>query len=270
MCSQTARIFLPLGNEVVDELFPTLANADESATMPTLTMKSLPRTDPIRWLIVAACVLTVVGNLRAAERPPPRRPNVVLVHGFWDTGAIFDPLVAILEKQGCRCFAPSFQPNDFRDGVRAETLRLRAAVEGRFGRRTPVVFVCMSMGGLAARDYVENFGGATRTRAMFFIATAHRGTVWAATSPQPGVRELAAGSAFLRALNAHVGAMAGIPVRAYWTPFDLIVLPASNTRWPFGDASSQRVLCLTHPAMVRNREVLADIAARIARLPAGR
>lgn len=215
---------------------------------------------------MAAIFLFAAAGPRAAAAPPARGPNVVLVHGFWDTGAIFDPLVALLQKQGCRCFAPSLRPNDFRDGVRAETLRLRAAVERRFGKRVPVVFVCMSMGGLAARDYVENFGGAERTRAMFFIATAHRGTVWAAASPRAGVRDLAP-SAFIRALNARADAMAGIPTRSYWTPFDLIVLPASHTRWPFDRTSSQRVPCLTHPAMVRNAVVMADIAARIAALP---
>ena len=231
-------------------------------------MKTLPRLRTSSAGCDWRCgLLTIAGSARAAKPVPPAGPNVVLVHGFWDTGAIFDPLVAILEKQGCRCFAPTLRPNDFRDGVRAETRRLRAAVEGRFGQDAPVVFVCMSMGGLAARDYVENLGGARRTRAMFFIATAHRGTLWAATSPRRGVRELAAGSAFIRALNARAGAMAGIPVRAYWTPFDLIVVPATNTRWPFDRASSQRVFCPLHPWMVRNREVMADIAARIAALP---
>ena len=221
--------------------------------------------------LLAACALTAAGTARAAAPPEPRGPNVVFVHGYLETGAIFDPLVTILEKQGCRCFAPSLRPDDFRDGVRAESLRLRAAVGKRFGETAPVVFVCMSMGGLAARDYVENLGGARRTRAMFFIATAHRGTIWAAISPQHGVRELAADSAFIRALNARVGAMARVPVRSYWTPFDLVVVPARNTRWPFDAASSQRVLCLTHPAMVHDREVMADIAARLARLPpAGR
>jgi triacylglycerol lipase len=209
---------------------------------------------------------SVAGAVPVLAKPPPAR-NVVLVHGFWDTGAIFDPLVSILEKQGCRCFAPTLAPNDFRDGVRAETLRLRTAIEGRFGQRAPLIFVCMSMGGLAARDYVENFGGAARTRAMFFIVTAHRGTWWAALSPQRGVRELAAGSTFIRGLNQRVGALAGIPVRSYWTPFDLVVLPATNARWPFDNDSSQVVPGLTHPAMVRNDEVMADIAARIAGLP---
>ncbi len=231
-------------------------------------MASCPAGSILRVCAVV-CVLILAAN-RPAAAAPSRGPNVVLVHGFWDTGAIFDPLVALLEKQGCRCFAPTLRPNDFRDGIRAETLWLRAAVEGRFGKRVPLVFVCMSMGGLAARDYVENFGGAGRTRAMFFIATAHRGTLWAATSPRRGVRELAAGSAFIRALNARAGVMAGIPVRAYWTPFDLIVIPATNTRWPFDDRASQRALCPTHPAMVRNREVMTDIAARIVRLPARR
>ncbi len=193
----------------------------------------------------------------------------MLVHGFWDTGAIFDPLVAILEKQGCHCLAPSFQPNDFRFGVHAQALQLAAAVDARFGRAAPVVFVCFSNGGLVSRDYVENLGGRRRTRAMFFICTAHRGTLWAALSPRRGVREFAPGSAFLHALDDRVAVLAGIPVRAYWTPFDLVVIPATNTRWPFDRAVSRRVFCPFHPWMVRNREVMADIAARVARLPPG-
>ncbi len=205
----------------------------------------------------------------ASKSPAPRGPNVVLVHGFWNTGAVFDPLVAILERQGCRCFAPSLRPNDFRDGVRAETLRLRAAVERRFGQDAPVVFVCISMGGLAARDYVENFGGARRTRALFVISTGHLGSLWASLSPERGKRDLAPGSAFIRRLNARVGAMRGVPVRSYWTPYDLVILPATNTRWPFDDRLSQRVPCPFHPLMVRDRTVMTDIAARIARLPAG-
>ncbi len=214
----------------------------------------------------ASTFLVILGILlgRSADaRTAPTPVNVVLVHGFWDTGAIFDPLVAILEKQGCHCFAPSFCPNDFRDGVRAETLQLSAAVDRRFGQRAPLVFVCFSMGGLVARDYVENFGGERRTSGMLFISTAHLGTVWAAASPRPGVRELGIRSAFIRALNARVGAMERIPVRAYWTPFDLVVLPATNARWPFAKGMSQSVLCPTHSRMVRNSDVMADIAARI-------
>ena len=225
---------------------------------------------PASGLIGLALILGRLDALVAAPKARcPRGPNVVLVHGFWNTGAVFDPLVAILEKQGCRCFAPSLRPNDFRDGVRAETLRLKAVVEARFGKDAPVVFVCFSMGGLAARDYVENLGGARRTRAMFFISTGHRGSLWAALSPERGKRELAPGSAFIRQLNARVGAMAGIPVRAYWTPFDLVVLPATNTRWPFDDRLSQRVPCPFHPWMPHDPRVMADIAARIARLSDG-
>ena len=208
-------ISLPRGNGVVDELFPTLEKASPGLAAANGICHAY-LAPLMRRLVLLARFGPVVGfGERARWLPPgtstrPNRrrpgPNVVLVHGFWDTGAIFDPLVEILEKQGCRCFAPSFRPNDFRFGVHAQAIQLAAAVDARFGKDAPVVFVCFSNGGLVSRDYVENMGGRRRTRAMFFICTAHRGTLWAALSPRRGVREFAPGSAFLHALDAKTSA----------------------------------------------------------------
>ena len=220
------------------------------------------------FLSILLALFLPCGLTRAADSKParPERVNVVLLHGFWNDAAVFKKMQAMLELLGCRCYAPTFWPNDFRYGVHAETTGLAPAIDAHFGRTAPLVFVCFSNGGLVARDYVENMGGMRRTRAMFFISTAHRGTLWAALSPQPGVREFAPGSAFLRSLNAHAGTFQKIPVRAYWTPFDLVIIPATNTRWPFDQTSSHPVLCPFHPMMPQNKKVIADIAARIVAL----
>ncbi len=214
----------------------------------------------LRLAVVLMCWLApwTARSFAAAPRPAT---NVVLVHGFWNTGKVFDPLVTTLEQHGCRCYAPSLQPNDFRDGVRALSLQLSRGIDARFGPHAPFVLIGFSMGGLVARDYVQNLGGSGRVQAFFMISTANRGTVWAATSPRPGVRELAPGSTFLRTLNADLSAWRGIPGRAYWTPLDYIVFPATNCLCPWG--GNQAVFCLLHRRMVRNPAVMADIAARI-------
>jgi hypothetical protein len=54
-----------------------------------------------------------------------------------------------------------------------------------------------------------------------------------------------------------------IPVRSYWTPYDLVIVPAANTRWPFDTTSSQRVPVPFHPMMPQIKKIIADIAARI-------
>ena len=196
------------------------------------------------------------------DRPPV---NVVLVHGFTDTGAVFRRLVAVLEKQGCRCFAPSLSPKTFRYGVHDLTRKLSAEIDAHFGPSEPFVFVGQSMGGLVARDYVQNFPGGKRVRTLFLIATANRGTLWANTSPGGGVRDFAVGSPFLRSLNADLHVYRHLPVYAYWTPFDLVVMPSTNSRCAFG--RTRRVFSPFHQSMVVNQVVMADVATRIAVLP---
>ena len=181
-------------------------------------------------------------------------------------GRIFDPLVATLEQHGCRCFAPSLQPNDFRFGARDLSLKLSGEIDAHFGTKEPFVLVGFSMGGLVSRDYVQNLGHGGRVRALFLISTANQGTLWAALSPRHGVRELAPGSAFLHQLNADLSAWNGIPVFAYWTPLDFVVFPSTNSRCAFGH--TRAIFCLLHPSMPSQHEIMTDIAAKIDTLPA--
>lgn len=219
-----------------------------------------------RALVLGAALLGGIPTARAGDDGAPPPLNVVLVHGFHNTSAIFDPLVGRLEKLGCRCYAPSLQPNDVRLGVRDLTLKLAAGIDAHFGRSKPLVIVAFSIGGLITRDYVQNLGGQGRVRAVFMISTPNRGTLWAGLSPSSGARQLAPGSRFLDALNADLSVWKTIPVYAYWTPLDLVILPSTNTRCSFGH--TRRILCLLHPWMVRNPEVMADITARIGGLAA--
>lgn len=198
----------------------------------------------------------------SSNHPPV---NVVLVHGYTDTGRVFRRLQAKLEKQGCRCFAPSLNPKNFRHGVHDLTLKLAPQIDAHFGLSEPFVFVGLSMGGLVARDYLQNFPGGNRVRALFLIATANRGTLWANTSPGGGIRDFAVGSPFLRRLNSDLRAYQHLPVYAYWTPFDLVVVPAINTRCSFGQ--TRCILSPFHQSMVVNRTVMADIAAYLKALP---
>lgn len=188
------------------------------------------------------------------------------MHGFTDTSAVFDPLVRVLEANGCRCFAPSLRPKDFRYGVRDLTLKLSAEIDERLGPAKRFVLVGQSMGGLVGRDYVQNLGGRKRVQAFFEIATANGGTLLANASPGGGVRDFAIGSPFLRALNADVSAWRQIPVYAYWTPFDLVVAPPFNEKCAFGQ--SKLIISPFHQYMANHPLVMADIAAKIAGLPA--
>ncbi len=219
-----------------------------------------PLASPLAWLAAVFLGVGIVPTARAS--PPPRQVNVVLVHGIWKTGKIFGPMMHVLEQEGYACCAPDLTPNDCRLGVRDLSRKLAAAIDARFGPSAPVVLIGFSMGGLVSRDYVENVvADRRRVRGVFLIASAGQGTLWANLSPTAGQRDMAIGSPFLGALNADRDPWKDIPLHAYWTPLDLMIVPAVNSRWPQGQAT--RVLCPAHPLMVRNRVVIADIAARL-------
>lgn len=200
------------------------------------------------------------------EPGPPPPVNVVLVHGILNTGRIFAPLAARLEREGCRCFAPSLRPNTGARGIRDLARKLSAQIDRRFGSRAPIVLVGFSMGGIVTRDYVQNLAAPGRVRGVFLISAPNHGTFWANLSPVGGgIRDLARGSPFLRRLNADLAAWEHIPVSSYWTPYDLMIVPARSSLWAVGDTT--RVACPLHPLMPGNRVVMSDIAAKIARLP---
>ena len=68
-------------------------------------------------------------------------------------------------------------------------------------------------------------------------------------------------SHFIATLNEHEQAWEHVPVSSYWTPFDLMILHATGSRWPVGE--NKEIFCPLHPWMARKHEVIADISARI-------
>lgn len=208
-----------------------------------------------------AMVLAVLAGCAQGAVTRAAPVNVVLVHGIWNDGRVFDPLARRLEEDGCRCFAPDLRPNGGSAGIDDLTRKLAGQIDARFGAGASFYLVGFSMGGIVARNYVQTASLRRRVKGVFLISTGSGGTWWARLSLNAHQRELATGSAFLRALNAQSEAWRSIPVHSYWTAFDLMIVPAVNSRWPASDAT--QVGCLFHPWMVRNPLVMADIASRL-------
>ena len=210
-------------------------------------------------IFVAISCLPRAGLYAENVAPPP---NVVMVHGILNNGKIFEPMIRVLEKQGCHCFAPSLTPNDCRHGIHALALQLSTDIDARFGKSRPIILVGFSLGGLVTRDYVQSLAAPNRVRGVFLISTPERGTLWASLAPGGGVKQLSFHSPFIASLQANLHAWQHLAVCSYWTPFDGMILPATSSRWSVGE--NQEVFCWLHPWMVRNHAVIADIAARIA------
>ena len=114
--------------------------------------------------------------------------------------------------------------------------------------------VAFSMGGLVARYYLQRLGGIHRVRRFIAISAPHGGTWTAFLGHNPGARQMRPGSAFLTDLNRDVESLGRIRTATIWTPFDLMIVPATScTRCP---GPSLRVSVPIHPMMLRDRRVL--------------
>ena len=190
--------------------------------------------------------------------------NVVMVHGFGDTGRLFRRLWHVLEARGHFCHAPTLHPRDGRLGIADLSNKLAAFIAGNLPPGSPVALVGFSMGAIVARHCLQAPGGVRSARAFFSIAGPHRGTINAYLHGGTGVRQMRPGSPFLRELDSGVGALRGLPVYTYRTPFDLMVVPSGSSR--MAGASERVVWCPFHSLLPSSPYVMAHIAGELAGL----
>jgi len=190
--------------------------------------------------------------------------NVVMVHGFLDTGRLLEPLCRRLEARGHACDAPTLHPRDARTGIPDLSATLAAFIGARVPPGAPLALVGFSMGALVVRFYLQALGGARGARAFFSIAGPYRGSVNAYLYPGLGTRQMRPGSPFLRSLDAGARALGSLAVFTYRTPLDLMVVPSTGSRIP--GAPERVVWCPLHSLLPRNREVGEHIAGELAKL----
>ena len=155
--------------------------------------------------------------------------RVVLVHGIWDTAAIFRPMEGELTKSGFRPLALNLTPSNGDLGLDHIALQVQEFVESNIPYGEQFDLVGFSMGGLVSRYYVQRLGGIERVRHLITISTPHHGTLWAHMVGNPGSRQMRPGSAFLSKLNHDAAMLERVKFVSIWTPFDLMILPARNS-----------------------------------------
>jgi triacylglycerol lipase len=190
--------------------------------------------------------------------------NVVMIHGFADTGRLFRVLCRELGARGHVCHAPTFHPRNARLGIPDLSEKLGVFIRENVSPGAPVALVGFSMGALVARHFLQSPGGARSARAFFSIAGPHHGTPSAYLFPGLGTRQMRPGSEYLRKLNSESAALGGLPVFTYRTPLDLMVFPPGTTR--IASAPELVVWCPVHSMLPGDSAVVAHIAGELARL----
>jgi triacylglycerol lipase len=187
--------------------------------------------------------------------------NVVFVHGIFDSGRIFRHMQAVFEDADIHCLAPSLKPRDGRAGLDKLAEHLRQQIDAEFGTREPVAIVGFSMGAIVSRYYIQELDGRSRVKQYFSIAGPHRGSLWSYLYPGRGARHMRPGSDFLNHLNKSAEEFHGMECHAYWTPFDLMIIPQRSAVLPF--AENHRIPSWCHPCMLMNHRITEDIRTRV-------
>jgi len=125
--------------------------------------------------VAAAAALFPFGIKPSHRRTPRERDQrtVVLIHGYLANRSTLFPVAAILKLRGVKQVL-SFNYKSSA-GVEQAALALREYLRHhvRGGR---IDLVCHSLGGLVARVYIQELGGARRVDRCVTLGTPHRGT----------------------------------------------------------------------------------------------
>ncbi|MEL6158685.1 MAG: alpha/beta fold hydrolase [Cyanobacteria bacterium J06554_11] len=187
-----------------------------------------------------------------------KKHPVVLVHGIWNTAAIFNPLRAHLEKAGWSVYALSMVPNNGDAPIEVLAEQMSSFINQALGPDQSFNLVGFSMGGLVSRYYVQRLGGLARVAKFVTVSAPHYGTILALGSPRPGVRQMRPGSPFLTSLNRDKQHLEKLQFFSFWTPFDLLILPPWSSQ--LGVGALHRLDIPTHNRMIRDQKGLSAIA----------
>jgi len=190
--------------------------------------------------------------------------RVVLVHGIYNTARRFKVMQAEFEAKGHQCIAPSLTPNSGSEGLEQLAEELKMVIDGALSATDQgICLVGFSMGGLVARYYLQALGGYQVAKLFVSIATPHHGSFWAHGLPTKGVRQMRPGSSFLLELQRSSSCLQEVQCFSYWTPYDLVIVPAASSIWDKAD--NIKVNVLAHHLMVKDSGVIGDILEKIAR-----
>lgn len=183
--------------------------------------------------------------------------TLILVHGFMDTGRRMNWMSKQLRILGWKVLTPSLLPSNGTQSIEKLAERLSQFIKENTLESDKIDLIAFSMGGLISRYYLQRLGGLAKTDRFITIATPHHGTLAAYFLPLPGIKQMRPNSLFLIDLNGNLEQLQQLVFVSYYSPFDLIIIPAKSSVLPTGIAS--KVFALIHPWMIFDKKLLKRI-----------
>ncbi len=164
---------------------------------------------------------------------PMARNPVLLIHGIWDTGAIFAQMAHHLTQRGWSVHTIDLVPNNGDAPLEHLAEQVHHFARHTFGTQ-PFDLVGFSMGGIVGRYYVQRLEGINQVQRLVTLSSPHNGTFTAHGYFRPAGEQMRINSPFLRDLNRDLGQLQQIDFTSIWTPLDTMILPASSSVLPIG------------------------------------
>lgn len=168
---------------------------------------------------------------------PSPAPPLVLVHGLFDTPALFRGLCRRLEGRRDPVLVPPLPHGLGSTPLATLAQRLGHQIEAAFGAEQPIDLLGFSMGGLIARTWLQLEGGAQRTRRFLSVASPHAGSLVALPWPPSllaGLADMKPGSPLLRRLDTDLEPLRCVDCLSFYVPTDLMVVPGWRAVLPVG------------------------------------
>jgi pimeloyl-ACP methyl ester carboxylesterase len=157
----------------------------------------------------------------------PQRPAVLLVHGYLCNRAVWHALMDSGRLDGCNVatidLEPIFGPLERYAAVIHSALEHLRASTGA----AQVVLVGHSMGGLAIREYLRQFGD-TNVAKIVTLATPHHGTIFAPLGSGANAKQMAVGSPFMSELGRALSPQLAAKFLCVATREDNLIVPRSS------------------------------------------
>lgn len=193
---------------------------------------------------IVAWLASALSGLDPAPKPVDNaKPPVVVVHGIHATAKDMTRLVRALRADGREVFAPTLTPNDGSASIEELAAQLDELIAANV-KRGPFDLIGYSMGGVVTRYYLQRKGGLAKVRRYVTLSAPHHGTILARLNWGSGGKQMRRDSALLAELNASADELKVASFTSFWTPTDLIIVPARSSVMP--QANNVRAWGLGH------------------------
>ncbi|HWP19105.1 MAG TPA: alpha/beta fold hydrolase [Burkholderiaceae bacterium] len=190
----------------------------------------------------------------------PGRRGIVFVHGFLCNRGFWTPWLERCRAEGIPFVAVSLEPvfgriDEYVESVEAAVRRLEA------GTGLAPVVVAHSMGGLAARAWLQARQADARVHHVVTIGSPHGGTLLARHARTPNGRQMRRDSRWLQALAAAEPRERYRRFTCFYGHCDNIVFPASTAALP--GAYAVHLAGIAHVAMAFHPGVWDEVRKRL-------